>query len=103
MERVEEHKRWEEGGECLWETQEEREACEIWRRERMGAARTRGRTVGDINGGWWGEKRWRGMYGVGGGGTGAIHKGRKRERGQSQSDIQSSEEEEDDSGGGGKE
>ena len=53
MERVEEHKIWEEGRECLWETQEEREACEIWRRERMGAARTRGRTVGDVNGGWW--------------------------------------------------
>ena len=45
--RVLEHERWEEGRECIWEIQEEREAWERWRGEKMGAARTRGRLKGD--------------------------------------------------------
>ena len=72
----EEHQVWEEGGECVWETQEDKKKMEIWDKEKMGSARTRGRYERETKGGWWGPKRWgRRMCGMVGSDSGATQGG----------------------------
>ena len=66
----------------MWETHERREKMELWSKEKMGSARTRGRQSWR----WWGPKRWgRMMCGVGERDSGATQRRGKRMRGQSQS------------------
>ena len=74
----EEHRVWEEGGECVWETQERRKKMELWEKEKQGSARTRGRREGETKKGWWGPKRWgRSLCGMGESDSGATQGGGK--------------------------